>query len=286
MDIKMCQNVILNKKLFVPHLFTVKQINIMEKYLNKAKMSNTEKTYLYSTIKKKLEALMTLKTEYFVSGNDMIKARVKEAMSILKELNQEKAFISGSFLYSKKFNDIDIYIISKKRKQYHKGNMHLIFITEKDLRKSVFISASKYSVSNFFIEQKNPVIKRPSFNDLVITYEMAINEILDNDDQKTIRDIVFEYYMQVKNVVLDSFSLCKKTDEIIQLKKEEKIEMVNDMAGELLIKIYSPRYLYSELTKFLKTLNDDIANLKVHDNFIIYHDLFKGIRNECRRAEA
>jgi len=285
MEINTCKKIIENKQRLIPSLFTLKQINILEKYLNKAGLTNTERTYLYSRIKKKVDALMIMNEQYFISGDSMIKGRIKKAMDILKELNPEKAFISGSFLYSKKFNDIDIYIISNRRKQYHKGNRHLIFITEDDLNKSIFISASKYSVSNFFIDPKKTPIKRPSFNDLIVTYEIAINEILDNDDQKTIRDIIFEYYVQIEGVVLDSFFLYKKTNEIIQLKKEEKIEIINNMTKKMLIKIYSHKYLYNELTRFLKHLKNDIASLKINDNLIIYHNLLGEVKDECRKAE-
>jgi len=285
MDRNICKKIIENKQRLIPSLFTLKQINILEKYMNKASLTNTERTYLYSRIKKKVDALMIMNEQYFISGDSMIKGRIKKARDILKELNQEKAFISGSFLYSNKFNDIDIYIISNRRKQYHKGNRHLIFITEDDLNKAIFISASKYSVSNFFIDPKKTPIKRPSFNDLIVTYEIAINEILDNDDQKTIRDIIFEYYVQIEGVVLDSFFLYKKTNEIIQLKKEEKIEIINNMTKKMLIKIYSHKYLSNELTRFLKHLKNDIASLKINDNLIIYHNLLGEVKDECRKAE-
>ena len=51
-------------------------------------------------IKKKIEALNLLKEEFHVTGSNMIKKRVVKAKQILKEINKEKAFISGSFLYS------------------------------------------------------------------------------------------------------------------------------------------------------------------------------------------
>lgn len=285
MNKKICKQIIENKERFVPYLFTAKQVQIMEKYLDNAPLTRAEKTYLYSAIKKKTDALTALKEEYCIKGEGMIKERVKQAKEILKEINKEKAFISGTFLYAEKFNDIDIYIMSNRRKQYHKGKKHFICITESDLKKPLFISASKCSVSNFFIEEQKPVIGRPATDDLIIAYELAINEILDNDDQKTVRDLLFEYQLQIKNIVLDSFSLYEKAKEIIKKKKQEKIEIVNNMAKEMLLKMYSKRYMYDELTQFLKILKEDVKELKTHDNILIYIDLLGEVKDECRRAQ-
>lgn len=286
MNKKICKKIIENKDKFIPLLFTVRQIDILERYLNKIKLSKSEKTYLYSTIKKKVDALSLFEEEYYMLGENMLEERVKKAKNILKSLNKEKAYISGSFLYSEKYNDIDIYIISKKRKQYHRENMHFIFITQKDLKKPIFNSTSQYSVSNFFIEKTQPLIKKPNFNDIIITYEIAINEMLDNDEQKTVKEIVFEYYLHVKGIILDSFSLYKKTQEIIKLKGKEKIEFINKITKELLLKLYSNKYLYNELAPFVKRLKEDINNFSVNENLIIYHNLLEEVKNESRSYKA
>ncbi len=269
-----------SKERLVPHLFTEKQIGIIEKYLGKNNLTNSEKTYLYSAIKKKIEAIQKMSETYYIYG-DIKKEKIESAKKLLNELNKE-AFVSGSFLFSDKHNDIDIYIISNKRKQYFMGKKHFIFITEEDLKKPIFISAAKYSVSNFFINFKEPEIKRPSYNDLIVTYEIAINEILNSEDQKTIREIIFEYYLHIKNRILDSFTLHKKAQKIISLRKKRKIRIINAMVRRLLIHLYSNSYLYNEVTKFLKLLKKDISDLKVYDNIIIYSDLLKEVKDECR----
>jgi len=270
-----------NKKLFVPHLFTYRQINIMDKYLHHQILNNTERTYLYSTIKKKIDALRTLKEEFYINGSDMIPKRVEEAKNILKKINKEQAFISGSFLYKKDYEDIDIYVISKRRKSYHKENQHFTFITEKMLKNPIFFSSLKYSIANFSIDIK-PEIKRPEFNDLIMTYEMAIGEFLGNDDLKMLRTLIFEYYIHMKNEILDSFTLFKKSQHI--KKNKEKIKIVNLMTKELLLNIYSKKYLYAQLCPFLKDLKKMIKGKGVYDNIIIYLDLLTEVKNECRRT--
>ena len=142
------KTIIENKARFIPILFTEKKVSLIEKHLQNMKtekneekqnLTPTEKTILYSTIKKKVYALMLLKEEFYIKGQDMIPERVNKAKQILVELKKEKgadkAFISCTFLFAKEYNDIDIYIISTKRKQFHKKEenfdkeLHFIHIT-------------------------------------------------------------------------------------------------------------------------------------------------------------
>ncbi len=286
MNKEICKTVIERRASFVPSLFTARQAEILERYLAGRKLSRTEQTYLYSAIKKKVDALGALNEESYERGDGIIRERALKTREMLNRLHKDKAFISGTFLYSKQYNDIDIYIISNKRKQYHKGKEHHIFITESDLRKPIFLSAAKCSVANFRIEEKTPIIKRPSFNDLIVTYEMAINEILEDSDQKTLRDIIFEYRLQTRREVIDSYTLDRMTKEMISRKKEEKIKEVNRMVKEILLHAYSSRYTYLELIKFLSRLRKDIESLTTNDNLIIYRDMLTEVKDECRRAES
>src|SRR3989338_7891340 len=306
MEKKILKNIVENKAKFVPLLFTAKQVNLIEKYLQNMKkgkdketqkMTPTEKTILYSTIKKKVDALMLLKEEFHIKGQNMIPERVEKAKEILKAINKEKAFISGTFLFAQDYNDIDIYVISNKRKQFHQKEetsdkeLHFIYITENDLKKPIFNSASQYCVANFFIETPHANIEKPAFSDLVMTYEMAVTEIMNSEidkdeDQKTSRELIFEYNLQVKNIVLDSYTLSKRFNEVISLKMNDKISIINMMAKELLIKLYSPTYLYNELTKFVKQLKKDIEFIDLHDHLLIFVEVLGGVKDACRRTKS
>jgi len=279
------KKVLENKEKFIPNLFTEKQVNIMEKYVNKQKLNKTEQTYFYSVIKKKLEALEVFSEEFYINGKEMINARIIKAKEILNGLKGKKAFISGSFLFKEKYNDIDIYVISKKRKQYHKEKKHFIFITEEDLKKPIYISALKYSVSNFLTSDIEPIIKRPQFDDLIMTYEGTIIEILDNDDQKELRELIFEYYIQVKNKILDSFELASKFTQIKDKAVKEKINYVNKIVKEIMLNQFSYKYVYNELTPFTSEIKKQALEYKANDNLLIYIDLFNEVKNECRRIK-
>jgi hypothetical protein len=283
MDNRTLQTVVENKNEFTPHLFTSRQISIMENYLKKKALNNTEKAYLYSTIKNKIAALTLLKEEFYITGQEMIPRRVDEAKKILKEINKEKAFISGSFLYNNEYNDIDIYIISNKRKSYHKGKNHFTFITENDLQKPIFFSSLKYSVANFSVNVK-PDIKRKEIGEVLFTYQWVINQILDKEDQKELRGLIFEYNLQAKGKILDSYSLHMSFIDTKKLIKEEEIEKVNQITKELLLKTHSKKYIYNVITKFSK----DIKKMKEEydtENIPILLDFAREVKNECRKAE-
>lgn len=286
MNKNICKIIINNRAQFTPHLFTEKQVTLMQKHLQNKRLTNTEKTYLYSTIKNKIAALQLLKEEWHITGKDMIPERIEEAKQILKELNAEKAFISGSFLYAKEYNDIDIFIVGKRRKQKHEGKMHLIYISEKRLAHPITLSCLQYAVSTFSSHGITPVIKKPDYGELVMAYETVINEILDNDDQKMLRDLLFEYSLQIKKEVLDSFSLHKEFNIIKNMPQKQKIEIVNNMIKEMLLQLYSKRYVYDMLSWFVKQLKKNIEEYKANENLIIYHKVLGDVKNECRRAQA
>lgn len=278
MDEKMCKVILEHRQQLVPTLFTERQVDIVQKYFYHKKLTSSEQTYFYSAIRQKMEALHFLQEEFHVTGEGMIPKRVEEAKQILKKINKPKAFISGSYLYKQKYNDIDIYIIARKKKSYHKENKHFIFITEKILQNPIFISSWRCSVANFSLETK-PIIKRPSFEHLNLTYQMAINEILNKEEESTMREIVFMYYLHVKKEILDSFHLYQKTKEITV--QEDKVKIVNKMMRELILALYTRKYLYVHLAKFVKQLKEDYSK-EPYPNFPIFIDLFSGVKNECR----
>lgn len=285
MDKNICNMIVVYKNQFIPHLFTKKQVMIIQKRMANQHLTNTEKTYLYSTIKKKIGALALLREEWHITGKEMIPERIEEAKHILKELHKEKAFISGSFLYAKEYNDIDIFIVGNRRKQYREGKKNFILITEKDLTLPIFYSCSQYCVANFTIPELKPVIKRDEMDEFLLSYQLAINEILDNDEQKTTRYIVFLYYMNIKGFIPNSYEAYQAYQEISKKSKEEKIKIVNNMIKELLLNTFSNRYTYEVLRGFNKRLEKNIQEYKKNDGLIIYHTLLEEVKNECRRNQ-
>ena len=284
MNEKICKIIVENREHLVPLVFTATQITLIEKWLNKVLLTATERTYLYRTISKKVAALGLFREEFYSTGEQMIPERVEEAKKILKEINKP-AFISGSFLYALEHKDIDIFVIAKKRTSSEKEKKHITCILEKDLRKPLFFSALKYSVATFSHDHLQPEIKRPMFEEMLLGYELAINEVLDNDDQKEARRIVFEYYTHSKNTILNSFSLARLFSDFKKTNQHKRIELINGMVKELLLKLYSKRYLYYVLLDFIKHLKKILHTYKKHENILIYITLLEGVKDECRRAQ-
>ncbi len=283
MNKKILEKILENQKAF-KSIFTERQISVINKYIKKKNLTSTEKTYLYTSIKKKVQALSLLHEEFYINGKNMIPKRVEQAKNILKHIDK-RAFVSGSFLYSEKHEDIDIFMIAKKRRQFKVDNKHYVLITEKDLQNPLFYSTLLYSVSNFITEIK-PSIKRIDYSEILLVYENAVNEILDNDDQKDARRLIFYYNHQAKNKVLDSRELDLEFKKFLTSDQNERIRMVNQMVKEILKKNFSKDYLYNELSSFVKRLRRDIAEYKKNENLIIYKDLFNEVKNECRRTKA
>lgn len=256
---------------------------LIEKYLQQKELTPSEKTYVYSTITKKVEALGLLKKEYYIIGKDMIPERVKKAQEILKGMNGRKAFISGSFLYKKEYNDIDIFVIENRRKSYRVKNKHFTCITEKDLSQPIFASAMQYSIATFpALVPVNP--KKEKFEDILFLYQWLINQILNKEDQKELRDLIFQHSLYINNGLMDPRSLDLQVQEVKNLSPENRIKKINQITKEILIKIFSVRYLSSSLSDFIKTVKKMGEEYKT-DNIPIFLNFAKEVQYECRTAQ-
>ncbi len=279
----MCKLIVEQKVQLVPTIFTKVQMNLIESYLQNKPLTSTQKSYLYSTIKKKVDALTSLQQEFYIMGQNMIPERVEHAKQILKELGHPKAFISGSFLFKEKYNDIDIFVVSGKRKAYRVEDKHFTHLRESDLARPLFISLKNYSVATF--ARTSPVSsERINLEDLNVTYQLSINEIFNNEEESTLRELIFVYYLFVKKKILDAYTLYEQAQLIIKKDKEEKIKLINQLTKELLHTLYSPGYLYNWSRRFANQLDKDIES-EGYTNFVVFRDLFREVQDECRRAK-
>lgn len=282
MNANLLNKVVEQRNLLVPSLFTDRQISVIQKYLHHDPLNSTEKAYFYSAIKRKIDALNALKEEFYITGEDMLPERIEQAKQILKELNQPKAFISGSFLFSKNYNDIDIYIVGKRRKSYHLEKKHFTYIRESDMQNPLFISAANYSVATSKLQTK-ALIKREAFGEIFFIYQWVINQILDKEDQKEIRNLVFQYYLQVQKKILDARELEIIFQEMRALPDEKKIKEINLITRNILMTTFSPKYLYNRFSIESKAIKR-VKKEHNTDNFEIYLKFIKEVQNECRRA--
>lgn len=283
MNSEICKTILDHRAQLVPAIFTKRQVDLVQKYSQHQKFTPSEQAYFYSAIRRKMEALSSLQEEYYVTGTEMLPERIKQAKKILKELGYEKAFISGSFLFKKKYNDLDIFIVRKRRKSFHKGKQHFTFITPKDLHQPIFVSAAKYSVANFPAVVKTDLSKNKA-DDLLFIYQWVINQVLEGEDQKELRDLLLQYSLQVEKKVPDARSLDLNVQEFKMLPQDERINEVNLIVRETLLKMYSTRYLYQIISKFQRNIQELGKEYKT-DNIPIFLSFAKGVKNECGRAQ-
>ena len=144
------------------------------------------------------------KTYYITNADKIISERLPEAEKILQSYlkKHRRVFIGGSFLFSEKYGDIDIFIITERGyKEEHESGHHLIYLTMKRLQNPVFQSAAKISVSSFLIPA---VLRRKplKLHELMSSYHEAIIEILDKKKRTVLERHRHRYEVNPKYVDL------------------------------------------------------------------------------------
>ena len=276
MDEKIVKELLENKELFVPLIFTQKQFYTLKKRTENKKLSNSEKKSLYTAIKKKMECLNFINTRIYVSGIEhILPERLEAAEKIIHKYKgkYEKMFIAGSFLFSNEYNDIDVYIITKKGyREERKNNLHLIFISEKKLSKPIFQSVAIISVSNFFIPRILKK-KRPKLQEIMSIYHEAVIEFLNKEKKpEMIRNLIFYYNLFCLNKIINSKEL---QNEI----KHSTLQKINDVAKEILSSLFSKNYLYGGIHWYVDVLENDIKAIEQNKNLIEYKKTYEELLN-------
>ena len=150
------ENLEASKNSLVPAIFSENYYNILRARIQGKKLDANEKYYYSHFIRKKLEGMIELfELDELVNGRGYIrKERIAKANRLLKKYSRKhknmKILISGSFLYNERYNDIDIFIISKYDKEdYRKENVHVNYLPA-DVEKTLFFqSVYAVSISNF-----------------------------------------------------------------------------------------------------------------------------------------
>ncbi len=277
MDKNILKIILRRKESFVPLIFTEKQFNILGKYNNHVPLSNAEKKSLYTSIKKKMEALSSFSTEqkdieYWINNtNEIMPRRLEEAKKLIDSYSEKynKVFISGSFLFAKEFRDIDIFIVREKGyKEAWDGNRHIIFLTEKRLAWPIFQSAAKISIGNFALPSKMTK-KKPTLSEIMSAYHEAVIELMRKEKKPDLlRRFTFDYYLFCKNRLLSG-------KELNDLSKSTALADLDNYVRELCLKLFSRTYLYVEIHDYIKTLKDSIESEKPNEHLIRYKKTYE-----------
>lgn len=180
---------------------------------------------------------------------NIIKERIEEAQKILESIPAKYCFISGSFLFKKDYRDIDVFIISRTKKEIKLTNkkINIIKIDFNELYSLFYHSASKSCIA------KNILPKKPlkaTLSDYWGVINEAVPTILNEKDKyhKNIRFLVLytEYFKN--NQILDSYELRRRIEKFKNFK-----EILNYIAKEIPLIInkhkktsYIKRYFYTQ----------------------------------------
>ena len=277
MDKNILKIILQKREQFVPLIFTEKQFDVLNRYSSGVKLSNADRKALYTSIHKKMEALVMIyreqkKGEYYVYGSpEILPSRLEEAKKLIDRYSVKygKVFVSGSFLFSKEYRDIDIFVIREKGyKEVVENNAHMIFLAEKRLSNPVFRSISLISVSNFMIPRKI-IKKRPSLPELMSTYHESIIETMRNEKKpEAVRNLIFYHNLFCKDRLINPKELKENSEKI-------RISEINLLIKDLCKALFSKSYLYVEIHEYIKTLRESINSIKPNGHLIRFKNTYE-----------
>jgi len=195
--------------------FTERQLAVLQKRLEGTNLTTTEKTYYYKFIKPRLMAIQSLfEQDSRTRGTEhMIPGRAEQAAALLRRISRKhrgkRIIISGSFLFNKKYHDIDLFIFTKYHKEdYIKKNIHVTFLPEESLRSLFVASLSQLSIANFAYEQ--PTSFKVTLDEVLHAYELLVNHLLNGDEhQQELRNFILRAEYVSRGVILDPKQLAE-----------------------------------------------------------------------------
>ena len=211
---------------------------------------------------------------YNPQNQAILKERLKQAEELLSQIPAKYCFISGSFLYREKYNDIDIFVISRSKKEFTVNNkkVKITVIDFNDLYSLFYHSISKSCIAKNMLPQKSLKV---TFSDYWNVINEAIPTLMNEKDKfhKNVRFLILytEYFRSGK--VLGTFELAEKItsfndyQEILEYIKNELTEIIKK---EMKLS-YAKRFFYTQ-AGYYKDLLDYAAQ-----NFLygLAHDAVK-----------
>ncbi len=145
---------------------------------------------------------------YNLHSDCIIANRIERAERILKSIPQKHCFVTGSFLYKEKYNDIDIFVITRSKKNIvvdeEKANVTLIDFN--DLHSLFYHSISKSCIAKNILPAKPLKVTMSDYWDVI---NEAVPTLLNQKQKyhKTVRFLVlYTEYLRTGNI-LDTLQL-------------------------------------------------------------------------------
>ena len=215
---------------------------------------------------------------YNPHNEKIITKRTKEIIGLLNQIPSKHCFITGSFLHKKKYEDIDIFVISRTKKRLRSQNkkVKITIIDFNDLHSLFYHSISKSCIAKNILPNKPLKVTISDFWDVI---NEAIPTLLNRKDKfhKNVRYLILytEYFRTGE--VLDTFQLNKKIQhfknykEILRYVEENVPEIMNQKTK----KSYLKRFFYTQAGMYREIINYE-AQRFLYD---LTHDITRGITN-------
>ncbi len=211
----------------VPALFTARQFEILLNKASNNQLTATEQVYFSRSISPKIKALQSFlpSQNYYVLGSDHILPERKiAARKLLKTLERNhkglRILITGSFLYSKKHEDIDVFLISAYEKEdFVSQGIHYNYLTPDIAGTIFFASLAKLSISNF--NSSISVTEKIELSRVISLYQEVMKDIRENNRnwlKRDLRDFLLETTYRREGLVLDSLQLRNRIKRILAFK--------------------------------------------------------------------
>jgi hypothetical protein len=184
------------------------------------------------------------------------KERMQEAECILNAIPAKYCFITGSFLYKEKYNDIDVFVVSRTKKQIQIPNKKakITILDFNDLYSLFYHSITKSCIAKNILPIK-PL--KVTLSDYWHVINEAVPAGLNKTGKKDMRLLVL-YTEYFKNgTVLDTVELAEKiirlnnTKEILKYIQKKVPEIIN-MTSK---KTYLKKFFYTQ-AGFYKNLRE------------------------------
>jgi len=195
---------------------------------------------------------------YNPNDENIIKERIEESQKILDSIPAKYCFISGSFLFKRGYRDIDVFVVSRTKKQIKAINkkVNIIIIDFNDLYSLFYYSVSKSCIAKNILPKKPLKVTIADCWDVV---NEAIPTILNEKDKyhKHIRFLVLYIEYFKNNQILDTYQLRKKIEkfrnfkEILNYTKKELPWVINKSVK----KSYIKRYFYTQAGYYKDSLD-------------------------------
>jgi len=273
------ENLERSKKHLIPYIFTENYYAILRSKIKGEKLSENERYYYNHFIKKKIKGMIELmEIDKMVNGKKFIRNdRLTKALNLVRKFSRKhknmKLLISGSFLYNERYEDIDVFVISRYEKEDHRdGKIHINYLPANAEKTLFFQSISAISVSNF--KPDGTVEEDFDLSDILQLYEVVILFIIQKDDYlQELRDLIIRLEYVSNRVILNSIQLKIIADKI--MKSRHPIRVINKYVIARIINAYNRAALKRTLNRFIEKNSAPEEGKSIYENWKIYNQMYK-----------